>query len=86
MAHYPEGAFFRELVGDEVMEAIDGLPEEQRTPVVLSDLGGLSYAEIAEVMRIPLGTVRSRLFRGRRRLRRRLGRYAAEMGFLRSVR
>lgn len=78
----PESAFFERLVDDEVTRAIDDLPEEQRTPLVLSDLEGLTYAEIAAVMCVPVGTVRSRLFRGRRRLRRRLFDYAAEMGYL----
>ena len=78
----PESVFFERLVDDEVTRAIDDLPEEQRTPVVLSDLEGLTYAEIATVMRVPVGTIRSRLFRARRRLRRRLFDYAAEMGYL----
>jgi RNA polymerase sigma-70 factor (ECF subfamily) len=80
----PESSFFRQWIDEEVTRAIDELPEEQRTPVVLSDLEGLTYAEIAAVMEIPVGTVRSRLFRGRRRLRRRLGVYATEMGYLKS--
>lgn len=79
----PEGSFFRHIVDDEVRRAIDELPEEFRTPVVLSDVEGLSYAEIAQVMGLPVGTVKSRLFRGRRRLQRRLYEYAVEMGYIR---
>lgn len=79
----PEGSFFRYIVDDEVRRAIDELPEEFRTPVVLSDVEGLSYAEIAEIMGVPVGTVKSRLFRGRRRLQRRLYEYAVEMGYIR---
>lgn len=79
----PEGAFFGRIVDDHVRRAIDELPEEFRTPVVLSDLEGLSYAEIAQVMGLPVGTVKSRLFRGRRRLQRRLYEYAVEMGYIR---
>jgi len=78
----PEGSFFRHLVDDEVRRAIDELPEEFRLPVVLSDVEGLSYAEIAEVLELPVGTVKSRLFRGRRRLQRRLYEYAVEMGYI----
>ena len=47
------------------MQAIDDLPEEYRMTVVLSDLEGLPYADIAELMEVPVGTVKSRLFWGR---------------------
>lgn len=77
----PEGDFFRELVDDEVLEAIDELPEEYREAVVLSDLEGLPYAEVAEVLEVPVGTVKSRLFRGRRRLQEQLYDYAVSMGY-----
>jgi RNA polymerase sigma-70 factor (ECF subfamily) len=49
---------------------------------VLSDVQGLRYAEIAQVLRVPEGTVKSRLFRGRRILQRKLASYAVEMGYL----
>jgi len=65
---------------------VDALPEEYRTAVVLSDLEGLSYDEIAEAMGVPVGTVKSRLFRGRRRLQEALYRYAEEMGHVRVAR
>ena len=78
----PEGEFFRSIVDDKVFEAIDQLPEEYRMAVVLSDLEDLSYGEIAEVMEIPVGTVKSRLFRGRRQLQRQLYEYALEMGYI----
>jgi RNA polymerase sigma-70 factor (ECF subfamily) len=71
------------LVDDEVKQAIQELPEEFRIPVVLSDVEGLSYAEIAEILDLPVGTVKSRLFRGRRRLQQRLYEYAMEMGYIR---
>ena len=78
----PEGEFFRSIVDAQVFEAIEELPEEYRMAVVLSDLEDLSYGEIAEVMGIPVGTVKSRLFRGRRQLQRRLYDYALEMGYI----
>ena len=56
--------FFKHLVG-----SLRRLPEELRTAVVLREFSGLNYEEIAEVMEIPLGTVRSRIFRARSRLR-----------------
>jgi RNA polymerase sigma-70 factor (ECF subfamily) len=78
----PEGEFFRSIVDDQVFKAIEELPEEYRMAVVLSDLEDLSYGEIAEVMDIPVGTVKSRLFRGRRQLQRRLYEFALEMGYI----
>ena len=78
----PEGEFFRSIVDDQVFAAIEELPEEYRMTVVLSDLEDLSYGEISEVMGIPVGTVKSRLFRGRRQLQRKLYEYALEMGYI----
>lgn len=78
----PEGEFFRSIVDEEILRAIDDLPDEYRMAVVLSDLEDLSYSEIAEVMEIPVGTVKSRLFRGRRQLQERLHAYAVEMGYI----
>jgi RNA polymerase sigma-70 factor (ECF subfamily) len=78
----PEGEFFASIVDAEVLRAIDALPEEYRTAVVLSDLEGLSYQEIADLMDVPVGTVKSRLFRGRRKLQKVLYEYAAEMGYI----
>lgn len=78
----PEGRFFERLIDDEVVAAIDELPDEFRVTVVLSDLEGLSYQEVAEVLEIPVGTVKSRLFRARRRLQEKLYSYAREMGYI----
>ena len=64
----PEGDFFESIVEERIIQAIDDLPEEYRAAVVLSDLEGLPYADIAELMEVPVGTVKSRLFRGRRQL------------------
>ena len=78
----PESDFFESIVDERIIEAIGDLPEEYRTAVVLSDLEGLPYAEIAELMEVPVGTVKSRLFRGRRQLQRVLYEYAVEMGYI----
>lgn len=78
----PEGDFFREVVDDDVLAAIDELPEDYRMAVVLSDLEGMAYKEIADMLEIPVGTVKSRLFRGRRILQQRLYEYAVEMGYI----
>lgn len=60
------------LAGDRIMAELDKLPEEYRLAVQLCDVEELSYEEAADVMSVPKGTVRSRLFRGRRILRDRL--------------
>lgn len=79
----PEGEFFDAFVDGEVIRAIDGLPRDFRTVLVLSDVEGFSYQEIAEMIEVPVGTVKSRLFRGRRQLQRVLYDYALEMGYIR---
>jgi RNA polymerase sigma-70 factor (ECF subfamily) len=78
----PEGDFFESIVDESILEAIGELPEEYRTAVVLSDVEGMAYAEIAELLDVPVGTVKSRLFRGRRRLQAVLYEHAVEMGYL----
>lgn len=78
----PEEEFFGRLIADEVIVAIDGLSEEFREVLVLSDLGDLKYAEIAEVLDIPLGTAKSRLFRARRLLQEKLRDFAVSAGYV----
>jgi RNA polymerase sigma-70 factor (ECF subfamily) len=78
----PEGRFFDSFLDDEIVRAIDALPEEYRSAVVLSDIQELRYAEIAKILGIPEGTVKSRLFRGRRLLQRKLRGYAEDMGYV----
>jgi RNA polymerase sigma-70 factor (ECF subfamily) len=80
----PEGTFYDSFIDEEVTREIDRLPEDYRTAVVLSDIQGLRYAEIAEILGIPEGTVKSRLFRGRRILQKRLVDYAVEMGYVKA--
>lgn len=71
---------YGELVDDDVKRALDELPEEFRAPLLLSSLAGLRYREIALVLDVPIGTVMSRLFRARKRLRGALRDYALERG------
>ena len=79
----PERRFFRSFIDEEITREIERLPREFREVVVLSDVEGLDYREIADIAGIPLGTVKSRLYRGRRLLQRALYDYAVEMGYLR---
>ena len=78
-----EGGLFDRIVDEEVVRAIEELPEDFRVPLVLADLEGIGYQEIAALLDVPIGTVKSRLFRARRRLQQRLYGYAVEMGYLR---
>jgi RNA polymerase sigma-70 factor (ECF subfamily) len=78
----PEGRVFDRLVNEHVLRAIAELPEEFRVPVVLADVEGFGYHEVAETLGIPVGTVKSRLFRGRKRLQESLHTFAVELGYL----
>jgi len=79
----PEEEFLQTVVHGDVDRALNALPLAFREVVVLADLEGLSYREIAEVVGCPLGTVMSRLSRGRRLLRTSLAGFAREHGYLR---
>jgi RNA polymerase sigma-70 factor (ECF subfamily) len=68
----PEGMLLTEEIRQTVSRAIDNLPEDLKTAIVLREIEGLSYEEIAEVMECPVGTVRSRIFRAREAIDRKL--------------
>lgn len=70
-----------EFLGDEVRHAVDALPERHRQTLIMADLQDMSYKEIAEEMDCPLGTVMSRLHRGRRLLRESLPNRTREVAF-----
>ncbi|MDP2884274.1 MAG: sigma-70 family RNA polymerase sigma factor [Ignavibacteria bacterium] len=70
------------LLGDEVTKALQGLPDDFRTVVILCDIEGLTYEEIAEFVECPIGTVRSRLHRGRKLLQAELIEYAKQQGMI----
>lgn len=78
----PENEFFDKLLSDEVLEALDQVPVDFRMVVILADIQGFSYKEIAEIVGCPVGTVMSRLFRGRRILQKALYEYAVKEGVL----
>jgi RNA polymerase sigma-70 factor (ECF subfamily) len=73
---------FENLLDDDVADAVGSLPEDFRTVVILCDIEGLTYEEIAEFVDCPLGTVRSRLHRGRKLLRSMLFQYAKKRGYV----
>ena len=67
---------------DEVKNALESLPEDFRIPVLLSDVDGFAYKEIAEMLEIPIGTVMSRLHRGRKAMQKMLYEYARDRGLI----
>src|SRR6478672_4476099 len=79
----PEQYFFDRLLSDDVLRSIDALPIDFRLVVILADLQEFSYKEIAEILDCPVGTVMSRLFRGRKLLQKNLREYAVGQGVFR---
>jgi len=77
-----EMAVFADLLDDEVKNALEAIPEEFRTVLILSSMEGFAYKEIAEILGIPIGTVMSRLFRARRLLQKELRDYARQRGLV----
>lgn len=72
---------FSKLLDDELLTALNSLQDDFKTVVILCDLEGLSYEEIAEFVQCPIGTVRSRLHRGRKVLQQKLLEYARKRGY-----
>ena len=70
------------LMEDDVKRAIDSLPIEYKEAILLSDVEELSYSDIAEITNVPIGTVKSRLNRGRKLLQKSLWEYAKDRGFI----
>lgn len=81
-AEVPDRILFDHALGAEIEEALAKVPEDFRMAVILSDLEGLSYQEIADATGVPIGTVRSRLARGRAMLRRQLESFALREGYI----
>lgn len=76
----PEQAFLNRLLREDLERALDDIPEEFRLPVVMADVQGFSYREIADALGVPIGTVRSRLSRGRARMQKALWEHARDAG------
>ncbi len=70
-----------DMMGDEITKAINSLPPEFRTVILLADIEDFSYKEISKIIDVPIGTVRSRLFRARNTLKELLKKYAFSLGY-----
>jgi len=81
-SHQSVEEMLRYVVQDDVKRALDELPDDYRMVVLLADLEDFSYKEIASIVGCPVGTVMSRLFRGRRLLRKHLADFAKKSGFI----
>lgn len=71
----------KDMIGDEISNALNALDVDFRTVIILCDLEGFKYDEMAKILDIPIGTVRSRLHRARNLLKEKLSEYAKEMGY-----
>jgi RNA polymerase sigma-70 factor (ECF subfamily) len=77
-ARTPEAQVLDAMPDAEVKEALEAIPEQFRMAVILADIEGFSYKEIAEILEVPIGTVMSRIHRGRKQLQQRLWDYAEQ--------
>ena len=83
-SNHLEEDVFNNLLDDNISAAISSLPEDFRTVIILSDIEGFTYEEIADFVDCPIGTVRSRLHRARKMLYARLLKYAQEKGYVKN--
>src|SRR5207249_7951160 len=81
----PEAEFFTGVLDDDVKKALESLPYDYRMVVILADLEDFSYKEIADILDCPVGTVMSRLYRGRKLLEKTLLKYARHPGYIRGA-
>ena len=72
------------MLEDDVKDALDSLPEEFKMSIILSDIEGFSYQEIADILDCPIGTVRSRISRGRKLLQKKLYDFAKHRGIVKA--
>ncbi len=79
----PEEEILEKMLDGDVQQALDDLPTDYRMVILLVDLEGFSYKEAASILEVPVGTVMSRLYRGRRLLERALLQYAQDHGYIR---
>lgn len=77
-----EDELFDQITDTDILDALEGLPDQYRTAVLLADVEGFAYKEIAEILDIPIGTVMSRLHRGRKKLQEQLYSFGVERGYV----
>ena len=77
-----EDELFDQITDGDILDALDELPEQYRSAVMLADVEGFAYKEIAEILDIPIGTVMSRLHRGRKKLQEQLYSFGVERGYV----
>ena len=82
LSNAAEEEVLSKYLDEDVFNALNALPINFRMPVILADIEGMSYKEIAETLQIPIGTVMSRISRGRRQLQHTLWHYAKDKGYL----
>jgi RNA polymerase sigma-70 factor (ECF subfamily) len=80
----PERELISQILDEDIRRSLDSLPTDFRVAVILCDVEGLTYEEIAEILGIPLGTVRSRIARGRSLLQKKLWHHARDMGLVKT--
>ena len=80
-----EDQLFDQITDSTITDALDELPEQYRTAVMLADVEGFAYKEIAEILDIPIGTVMSRLHRGRKKLQVQLYEFGRDRGYVHDV-
>jgi len=80
-----EDELFDQITDSDILEALEDLPDQYRTAVLLADIEGFAYKEIAEILDIPIGTVMSRLHRGRKKLQEQLYEFGVARGYVDSV-
>ena len=81
----PESEYFTGVMDEDVKKALESLPYDYRMVVLLADLEDFSYKEIADILDCPVGTVMSRLYRGRKLLEKALLKYARQHGYIRGA-
>lgn len=81
----PEDVVLSQITADDVLQSLDSLSDEFRHVVLLADVEGFTYREIAEILDIPIGTVMSRLYRARRRLQSLLYDFAVQSGYIKEL-
>ena len=77
-----EDELFDQITDGDILDALDELPEQYRSAVMLADVEGFAYKEIAEILDIPIGTVMSRLHRGRKKLQEQLYSFGVDRGYV----